>query len=65
MFDSKGRQRLTYIHRITTSRLFTGVSFSKSPEECIGQSIFAEVGKDLVVNFEGGEVGYGRPLDHL
>jgi hypothetical protein len=48
----------TYIHSITTSRLFTRVSFSECPEDSVGQSIFAEVGKDFVIDFEGSEVGY-------
>jgi hypothetical protein len=47
----------TYIHGITTSRLFTGVSFSKCPEESVGQSIFAEVGENLVIDFKGSKVG--------
>jgi hypothetical protein len=50
-------QMSTYIHGITTSRLFTGVSFSKCPEESVGQSIFAEVGENLVIDFKGSKVG--------
>jgi len=46
------------IHGVTTSGDFTSMTFGKSPEESVRQSIFSEVTKDLVVNLEGGEVGY-------
>jgi hypothetical protein len=49
----------TYIHSITASRLFTGVPFSKCPEESVGQGIFAEVGEDFVIDLESSEVGCG------
>ena len=55
----------TYIHSITTSRLFTGVSFSECPEESVGQSIFAEVCKDFVINFESSKVGCGWMSDRM
>jgi hypothetical protein len=47
----------TYIHSITAGRLLTCVSFSECPEESVGQSIFAEVAKDFVIDFESREVG--------
>lgn len=48
----------TYIHSITTSGDFTGVSFSKSPEESVGERIFAHVTKNLIINLESSEVGF-------
>jgi len=55
----------TYIHSITTSRLFTGMSFSKCPEESVGQGVLAEVGKDFVIDFESSEVGWGWMSVHM
>lgn len=58
----KGYEESTYIHGITTSRLLTGVTFSESPEERVGQSVFAHVGKNLIVNLESREVGFSITL---
>jgi hypothetical protein len=33
------------------------MAFSQSPKERVGESIFAEIGKDLIVDFERGKVG--------
>jgi hypothetical protein len=38
------------------------VTFSQSPEKRIGESIFTEVGKDLIIDFERGEVGWWSGL---
>ena len=54
----RAKGRCAYIHGVTTSGDFTSMTFGKSPEESVRQSIFSEVTKDLVVNLEGGEVGY-------
>ena len=35
------------------------MTFGKSPEERIGQGIFAHVGENLVVNLESREIGCG------
>lgn len=48
---------MTHIHGITTSRDLAGVAFGESPEEGVGQSIFAEVGEGLVLELESSEVG--------
>lgn len=55
---SGGFDLQTYIHGVTTSRLFAGVTFSKSPEEGVRQSIFTKIGENFIINLEGGEVGY-------
>lgn len=47
----------TYIHSITTGRLFTGVTLGKGPEKRVSESVFTEVTKGLVFNLECGEVG--------
>lgn len=49
---------MTYIHSVTTCGYFTSVAFSKSPEQSVGEGIFAEVGKNLVVNLESRKVGF-------
>ena len=51
------KDRKTYVHSITTGRLFTGMSLSKGPEEGVGESIFTEVTKGLIFDLECGEVG--------
>lgn len=48
---------VTYVHGIATSGLFTSVTFGKSPVKGVGQSVFTEVGKDLLIKLESGEVG--------
>lgn len=34
------------------------MTFSKSPEESVGQGVLSEVAEHLIVNLESGEVGY-------
>jgi hypothetical protein len=34
------------------------MAFSKSPKERVGQGILAKIGKNLIVNLEGREVGF-------
>lgn len=41
------------------------MAFSHSPEQAVGKSIFTEVGKSLVVNLEGGDVGFGKKFSIL
>jgi hypothetical protein len=56
------RQSSTYIHSITTSGYFTSVAFSKSPVERVGESIFAKIGKNLIVNLESRKIGFVKRL---
>ena len=39
-------------------RDFTGVTFSHSPVDVVGQGEFAEVGQNFVANLEGRDVGW-------
>jgi len=57
MLNISDNPNFTYIHGITTSRLLTGMAFSESPEEGVGQGVFTEVGKNFVIDLEGGEIG--------
>lgn len=50
--------RSTYVHGISPRRLLASMALSKSPEEGVGESIFAQVTEHLVVNFESSVVGY-------
>lgn len=54
---NSGTVRSTYVHGVSTCRLFACVAFRKSPEERVGKSIFSHVNKDGIIDFEGGEVG--------
>lgn len=47
----------TKLETINAYRDFTGVTFSHGPVDVVGQGEFAEVGKDLIANLEGGDVG--------
>ncbi len=49
--------RAAYIHGVATGRLLAGVALGKSPVEGVGESIFPEVGEELLVDLEGSEVG--------
>lgn len=48
----------TYVHSITTGRLFTSVTLSEGPEKRVGKSVFTEVTKGLIFDLVCGEVGY-------
>ena len=37
--------------------MLAGVSFSQSPIEGVGESIFSQVDEDGLIDFEGGEIG--------
>ena len=39
-------------------RDFTGVTFSHSPVDVVGQGEFAEIGQNFVANLEGRDVGW-------
>jgi hypothetical protein len=45
------------VHGVAAGGLLASVALSQSPVEAVGQSVLAQVGQDLVVDFEGGEVG--------
>ena len=46
------------VHGVAACGLFAGVAFSERPEKVVCEGVFFKVGEDLVVDFEGGEVGY-------
>lgn len=45
-----------YIHSISSSRLLACVAFSEGPIERVGQCVFTQIGEDLIIDFERGEV---------
>ena len=45
------------VHGVAAGGLLAGVALGKSPEERVGHGVFAHVAEDLVIDFEGGEVG--------
>lgn len=47
----------TYVHGIATGRLLAGVALGKSPIQGVGKAVLAEVGEDVVVSLESGNVG--------
>ena len=47
-------------HGVPAGRLLASVAFSERPEERVGEGVLAHVGKDSVVDFEGGEIGYRK-----
>lgn len=64
IFVSKHVQRIirsvsvkTYVHGIATGRLLAGVALGKSPIQGVGKAVLAEVGEDVVVSLESGNVG--------
>lgn len=51
---------VTYVHSVSASRLLTGVTLSKTPVDCVGEGVFLQVGQELLVNLESGEVFWER-----
>ena len=49
--------RRTHVHGVATGRDLAGVTLAESVVEGVGESVLAEVGKDLLINLESGEVG--------
>lgn len=47
----------TYIHGVAAGGDLAGVTLGQSPEERVREGVFAEVGKKLFIDLEGGEVG--------
>lgn len=47
----------TYIHGISSGRLLASVTLGKRPVQRVGESVFAEVAENFVVNLESGVVG--------
>lgn len=47
----------THIHGVPPGRLLAGVAFGEGPIERVGESILAQVAKNLLFDLEGGEVG--------
>jgi hypothetical protein len=45
------------VHGVLTRRLLASVTLSQRPEERVGESVLAEVGENLVLDLERGEVG--------
>lgn len=48
---------MTHVHSVATGRNLAGVALGQSPVEGVGKGVLAEVGKQLLVDLEGGEVG--------
>ena len=49
--------RRTHVHGVATGRDLAGVTLAESVVEGVGEGVLAEVGKDLLINLESGEVG--------
>lgn len=49
---------MTYVHGVSSGRLLAGVALGESPVEGVGEAVLAEVGEGIVLNLEGGDVGY-------
>jgi hypothetical protein len=47
----------TYIHGVAAGRDFTGMTLGKSPVERVGKGVLAEVGEQVFIDLERGEVG--------
>jgi hypothetical protein len=45
------------VHGVLTRRLLASVALGQRPVERVGKSILAEVGENLVLNLESGEIG--------
>lgn len=50
----------TCLHSIATSRDFTSVSFSESPEQTVGEGKFTEAGQGLRVDLKSRDVGWKK-----
>jgi len=48
----------TYFHSVSTSRLFTSVTFSKGPVQGVSERVLLQVAEDLLLDFESGVVCY-------
>lgn len=44
------------VHSVATGRLLAGVALSQTPEDGVGKGVLLQVGEDLLVSLEGGEV---------
>ena len=53
----QGEDGQTHIHGVAAGGDLAGVALGQSPEEGVGKGVLAEVGQQLVINLEGGEVG--------
>ena len=45
------------VHGVLTRRLLASVALGQRPVERVGKSVLTEVGENLVLNLESGEVG--------
>lgn len=50
--------RVTYVHGIPAGRDFTSVALSQTPEDGVGERDFPQVGQELLIDLESGEVFY-------
>jgi hypothetical protein len=55
---SRKRVIKTYVHSVSSGRLLAGVALSQSPVEGVGKAVLAEVGKSVILNLKGRNVGY-------
>jgi hypothetical protein len=71
--ETQNRMDCTYVHGVLAGRLLASVTLSKRlsfvstvrrqkswktyPEERVGERVLAEVGENLILDLEGGEVG--------
>jgi uncharacterized protein (DUF697 family) len=53
-----GGSIVTYVHGVSSGRLLAGVALGESPVEGVGEAVLAEVAEGIVLNLEGGDVGY-------
>lgn len=44
------------VHSVATGRLLAGVALSQTPEDGVGESVLAQVGEELLIGLEGGDV---------
>lgn len=47
---------MTYVHGISAGRLLAGVTLGQTPVNSVGKRVFPEVGQELLINLESGEV---------
>lgn len=51
-------QRYTHVHGVAAGRDLAGVTLGKSPVERVGEAVLPQVGDNIILDLEGGEVGY-------
>ena len=57
MRGTGGGNGQTHVHGVAAGGDLAGVALGQSPEDGVGKGVLAEVGEQLVIDLEGGEVG--------